>query len=124
MQGPSQSLAVRPHSSGRKSKVRLWQPVWATRRWFLKTRTGRLGAHARGSWALTRGAFTPQVHWVDGGRPVLRLEVTSGAQAGHSFSLPPHLTVVRVYTSSRPEQHVRDVWLPADTPSVLVAPRS
>ncbi len=46
-------------------------------------------------WRATHARGAPQVQWADAARPVLRLEVTSGAQAGTVFSVPPHLSEVR-----------------------------
>ena len=43
-----------------------------------------------------------QVQWADAARPVLRLEVTSGAQAGSVYSVPPHLKEVRCGLPTRP----------------------
>ena len=59
----------------------------------------------------------PQVHWADAGRPQLLLDITSGAQAGQTFRLPPHLTTVRPCPASLlPRTAV-------DTPAQLSAAR-
>lgn len=75
-----------------------------------------------------RRASASQVQWADAlVRPVLRLEVAAGSQAGASFTAPPHLTEVR-RPAARPALHPsraaagrRPAWSSADAPPPQVS---